>query len=47
MAAFIAMDYKEELEENDLYNLASDTKDLPALPKETLKRFGLQCTISS
>jgi hypothetical protein len=47
-AAFIAMDSKEELEANVLCNLASlDTKNLPALPTGTLKRFGLQYTISS
>ena len=46
-AAFIAMDSMAELEAKALYNLASsETKDFPALPKGTLKRFGLQCTTS-
>ena len=46
-AAFIAVNSMVELEANALYILArSETKDFPDLPKETLKRFGLQYTTS-
>lgn len=48
VAAFSAMDSKEEQVAKDLYNLASSEVNIfPTFPYGTLNEFDLQCTASA